>query len=391
MTNPTDVSSNTSAPLPLTPPTAPKCKKSRKCIVGLIFLLLIIIAGWASVFCYLRYYEAPKQLQLNKQIATLQMTWIKTQAQVAHQDHSINLIEQSLKQFHKANWPLAQAQYLVKLASFNLTFDNNIPLAAQILKSADSQLQATNDPSLWPIREAIASDVSSLNAIEPVDMGGIISTLNAISEQVEKFPQAPVVKSNTPELDNVPVKPSGPSSYPNAAIPGGFPGAGVPQLLPVNNTKSTSGGFTGASATTLPGSSTPQNTASSTHPYITAVASWFGQLGENVWRILKTMIVVHHNVPNAEPLLPAEQYVYVITNIQAKLALAQWAVIHQNPEVFSQNLTLAATWIKRYFAISNPGVNAAILQLDALSKLNIKPNVPDLSHSLTAISQAMEK
>jgi uroporphyrin-3 C-methyltransferase len=344
----TDLSSINPIPTPEPKPVPPpKTKKSHKCVITLIILLCILIAGGVGLAWCWHNYEVQKQAALKKQINALQLAWTKTQAQVEHQAHMTDMLEQSLKQYHQGTWPLAQAQYLVKLAAFNLAFENNAQLAIQILKAADSQLQATNDPSLLPVRSALANDIAHLSATAQVDVSGVIARLNAISGQIKDLPQRRLIVAGT-------------ASVPAISLASDISAAQTPQTLP------------------------------KTH-YLTTAITWIKHFAEDIWEILKTLIVIHHNVPDAAPLLPPEQYAYTVINIQAQLTLAQWAIIHQKPEVYAQSLKQAIDWIGRYFLASDPTVISVLQQLEELSKIDVKPALPDVSHSLDAIQQAMDK
>src|SRR5262249_7256143 len=144
-------------------PTAHKPKKSHKCLIATLIILLLIIAAFAAGFWCWHQYEVRKQAGFTKQLNVLKTMWINTQAQVENQGHTLEMTQQALQQAKKTwqeerqkNWPLAHAQYLIKMAVFNLTFENNTTLAAQILKAADDQLQTLNNPAILTVRQAIA-------------------------------------------------------------------------------------------------------------------------------------------------------------------------------------------------------------------------------------------
>lgn len=93
-------------------------------------------------------------------------------------------------------WLLAEAGHLLRLANQRLVMAGD-PVAAQaLLSSADGVLRELDDPSLHPVRAALAVDVAALRAVEKVDVEGIYLRLAALIDQTEKlvifqFPEPP--------------------------------------------------------------------------------------------------------------------------------------------------------------------------------------------------------
>jgi len=101
-------------------------------------------------------------------------------------------------------WLLAEAGHLLRLANQRLVMAGD-PVAAQaLLSSADGVLRELDDPSLLPVRAALAADVAALRAVGKVDVEGIYLRLAALIEQAEKlvifqFPE-PVARSAVAEV-----------------------------------------------------------------------------------------------------------------------------------------------------------------------------------------------
>lgn len=84
-------------------------------------------------------------------------------------------------------WLLAEAGHLLRLANQRLVMAGD-PVAAQaLLNSADGVLRELDDPSLLPVRAAVAADVAALRAVAKVDVEGIYLRLAALIEQAEKL------------------------------------------------------------------------------------------------------------------------------------------------------------------------------------------------------------
>src|SRR5262249_54493000 len=132
----------------------------------------------------------------------------------------------------------------------------------------------------------------------------------------------------------------------------------------------------------------PENTPPSKTSFMGTTLRWLTNFSYEVWQVLKTMIVIHHNVPEAEPLLPPEQYAYTKINTQTQVAQAQWAALYRQPQLYQASLTQAIAWIQRYYAAGD-ATNAILKQLQNLTKINVKPPAPNSLRSVQAIQHAM--
>src|SRR5690606_12456260 len=70
--------------------------------------------------------------------------------------------------------------------------------AAALLESADAILRDFDDPALFPVRKALADDITRLRMVEPVDRDGIYLRLGALVDAVDQL------KSLLPEPPEAP-------------------------------------------------------------------------------------------------------------------------------------------------------------------------------------------
>lgn len=89
-----------------------------------------------------------------------------------------------------ADWLLAEADYLVRMAGRKLWLEHDVKTAIMMLQSADSRIQDLDDPSLLPVREKLASDLQSLQQINQVSTQTIALALGAMLKQVDNLPLA---------------------------------------------------------------------------------------------------------------------------------------------------------------------------------------------------------
>src|SRR5207244_941365 len=97
------------------------------------------------------------------------------------------------------SWELAESQYLIKLAVYNVSLVNNPALAMKLLQAADKNLQQLPDPDLLPVRKTLADNIAKLNATPTVDVAGLILKLQALQHEAATLPMyaSPLVQPKT--------------------------------------------------------------------------------------------------------------------------------------------------------------------------------------------------
>ena len=190
-------------------------KKEKKGGKGSLALSLIAISLAISSSIAM-YYGANKQLikynhelaKLTSTISTLESSQAKNsedfQAKIQRSEQNNHvLIEQqnnSIKSLQAAlhqrqgrrpnDWRIAEADYLVNLAGRQLWVMRDILTATTLMETADQRLANLNDPSLSPIRQAIAEDIQQLKSIKRVDLDGIVLRLNSLQKEIDNLPLA---------------------------------------------------------------------------------------------------------------------------------------------------------------------------------------------------------
>jgi uroporphyrin-III C-methyltransferase len=88
----------------------------------------------------------------------------------------------------RAEWRLAEVEYLLRLARHRLAFDADASLAGRILAVADRLLVELDDPELLPVRARIAEDRAALAGAPRVDRDGLFLRLEALKPALEALP-----------------------------------------------------------------------------------------------------------------------------------------------------------------------------------------------------------
>lgn len=310
-------------------------RKTSRWVATIATLALLFVLAALAGLVYLWQEGQEFQEKNDKQWSQLTQTLGKVQLDQRQQSAALLMTQHQMQQViakteeKTQDWQLHEAEYLVRLAMFNLNFDNNILLAKQLLQNADERLKDLASPDIIKVRAAFASDIASLQTITPVDAPGIILKINAIGQQIAALPRVPQPK----------------------------------QLLAATPTK--------------------VNPEAKT-------ADWLGRIqevGEQIWLNLKNLVVIHYNAPAAAPLLPPDYYPFVVANIQTQLSMAQWAVLHQQEQIYQASLQQAIDWVTQYYAGNQGNIANVVTQLNALKAMTIRPTVPNLANSLNAIQK----
>jgi uroporphyrin-3 C-methyltransferase len=227
----------------------------------------------------------------------------------------------------EAQWRVAEAEYLLRVANHRLTLMADPETAAQALKAADERLGATGDPGWAPVRDLIAREITQINALPKVDRAGISAQLGALAEQVSQLP-----------LQN----------------------EGV---------------------TLLAEKSVPQE-----EPELAAEEGFdLQQVVDDLWQGFTSMMVVRHHDKPVSAMLPPEQRYFLVQNLRLKLEAAKAALMGRHQSLYQDNLKAAADWVGTYFKAGDPGVSGFREQVEVLVQHDVAPPLPDISASLRAL------
>ena len=97
----------------------------------------------------------------------------------------------------RADWSLAEAEYLLRLAYQRLLLAKDVQSALALLTSADAILQELDDTMLFPAREAIARDMAALRAVPELDREGAWLRLQALAGRIDSL-----ILFELPELES---------------------------------------------------------------------------------------------------------------------------------------------------------------------------------------------
>ena len=87
-----------------------------------------------------------------------------------------------------ADWLIAEADYLVRMAGRKLWLESDVRTAILLLVNADKRLKSLADPSVLPVRAALAEDIQTLQQLNPVSQSSVALALTGMIAQVDKLP-----------------------------------------------------------------------------------------------------------------------------------------------------------------------------------------------------------
>ncbi|EOX3402376.1 uroporphyrinogen-III C-methyltransferase [Vibrio cholerae] len=308
-----------------TPPPQPNSQGKKLASVALL-LVLALGAGFAYVHQQQKS-EFNNQLQavraelkqtrdaLNAQLeqtvskATSQATEITHRAETVLEQQqksieSLQLAVADIKGRRPNDWLLAEADYLVKLAGRKLFLEHDVETATQLMESADQRIAALNDPSLTPLRKAMANDITTLKNIPLIDRDGLVLRLISLQQQIDSLPLA------------------------NAILP-----ADQPQTSQVVSEN---------------------------------IDDWQTNLKNSLKAFADNFITFRSRDGNVIPLLSPTQHFYLRENLQAKLETAIKGVYTEQQTLYRTALDTAAQWSTSFFNPDDKAVqsfNAALAQL----------------------------
>lgn len=224
------------------------------------------------------------------------------------------------------DWMLAEAEFLVRMAGRKLWLEQDAVAAAMMLANADERLAAINDPSLAPIRRALASDIASIKSVKKVDREGFVIKLNSLIEQVDKLTLDGVIMARAEEPD-----------------------------FSVSE----------------------------------SVNDWQDNLKKSWASFSDNFVTVRRRDGNVKALLSPQQHWYLNENLKGKLLQAQLAVYREQQEIYDSSLAQSAKWLQDYFADDSVR-QAMLEQLEQLSGKQIKVDYPEQLTAQGSLKQLLD-
>ncbi|CAH0542117.1 uroporphyrinogen-III C-methyltransferase [Vibrio marisflavi] len=311
-------------------------KKSSK--TGAVALILSILIGtglsyeiyhqstlYKNEISQLKQQIQQNQKTLDSRLESVQSQSSKDIAQVGQQTKvELDQNQKSIKSLQMAvadmkgrspnDWLLAEADYLVKLSARKLYLEHDIFSATELLENADQRIASLNDPNLFPLRQAMANDITALKALPIIDRDGLVLRLMSLQKQVDKLPLANAILPKESEVKK---------------------------------------------------------------PVVSSdVSDWKTNLLTSLKEFSENFITFRTRDGNVTPLLSPKQDFYLRENIIAKLDLAIRAVYDEKDGIYSTALETASDWSHSYFDQDSTSVQQFENTLKTLSQQKVQVTYP---------------
>lgn len=251
--------------------------------------------------------------------------------QLSQQQQTIVMLQEKMVELagrRPSDWLIAEANYLVKLAGRKLWQEKNIATASALLTNADMRIAEMNDPSLIMIRQALAADIASLQALPRDNSEDLALKIDGLISQVDQL------KLNMVEL---------------------------PELAEESDDGQLS----------------------------ESTDDWQENL-KRMWdSFSEGYITVRRRTGTVEPLMSPKQQWYLEENLKSKLMQTQLAVYRQQQDAYEHSIELSTRWIMQFFDRQDSTTQFMLKELAELQRQKVNIEYPTSLTSSPLIADAL--
>lgn len=227
----------------------------------------------------------------------------------------------------RSDWLLAEAEYLMRLASQRLLMGEDAAGAEVLLGAADEILLEFDDSALFAVRKVLAEDRAALRAAGRTDTEGLYLRVAAAATQGDQL-RLFELPEFTPQVQD--------DSQP-----------------------------------------------------ATADSGWRGGLLE-AWEKLKSYVRFTRRDKVYQPLLAPEYEAAVRQNLRLAFEQAQLAVLAANQPLFDNSLEKARYWITTFYTVDERASAVLLQTIEELRAQRVQIELPDISGSLQALKHYLD-
>jgi uroporphyrin-3 C-methyltransferase len=232
-------------------------------------------------------------------------------------------------------FPLAEADFLLRLADTKLKLERNVPAARLALDSAQQRLNAVNESSMASVQTMLGEAIASLRGVQLPDVTGLAHKLVEMEKEVGSLPLK--IDSGVPDIKN--------------------------RVKPTANV-----------------------TASADADH-----SWWDRSTEAVWNQFKDIVVIRRVRSDAPPLIAMEEEFFLRQNLRLELESMRMALLRGDAQAYQDSQELVGDWLNTYFDTQDSRVTTFLNELQALRAVQFNPYIPDLTGLNQAFHEAMAR
>ena len=218
----------------------------------------------------------------------------------------------------RGDWLIADAEYLLSIANQRLLLVGDINTTKEALIAADQRLRESGDAAVYKIRGQIAKEISQLKNVQVPDIVGIYSTIQLLTENVDKL--TTFLPHESKEI--TPIEPE----------------------QEVNE---------------------DQNKG----------------IVDSAMAKLEGLVTIRHTEQPILSVITPEQARFIKEELKVKLEMIKLSLVQQNDALFKSSIADAKKWLAKNFA-KNKNSKSFAKELDILNGTPIRGQFPDISQSL---------
>lgn len=311
------------------------CRRGHCLILVGMVILLLILTGFIFGGYYLKQLYQEAQIdhaelgQLQRELADSQEQGKQFQNLLELQTVQLAAVKEHLG-FNQAKWQLAEAQYLLKLANFNLQYQDNSHLALQLVNGAEKLINKIQLLELQPLRNQLSDVRYQLQSIQSTDVAVLLAQLNTLQTKAI-----------------------------NLELP-------TPSFIDEKNSA---------------------NQADAKQKY----EGWRGQFQSTLSELKEMVVVRYHEQPIDGRQLPINRS-YLREQLAMLITQAEWAVMRNELHLYQTSIKQALEWVEQYFDNTKANVQAYKETLQQIQQISIAANrYPNLSPVIDDIQSILQR
>ena len=232
-------------------------------------------------------------------------------------------------------FPLAEVDYLLRLADNKLKLERNLPAARLALDTAQQRLNGVKENALASVQTLLAEMIGSLRGVQLPDLSALAHKVVEMEKRVATLPVK--IDSGVSDIKNR-IKPA-------------------------------------------------DQVAVSADP----ARPWWERAGEAVWKHFRDIVVIRRVRSDAPPLIAMEEEFFLRQNLILELESMRVALLRGDAQSYQDSHELVENWLKTYFDPQDARVAAFVDEVKALRAVSFNAYIPDLTGLNQAFQDAMAR
>ncbi|MCF7971061.1 MAG: uroporphyrinogen-III C-methyltransferase [Methylococcaceae bacterium] len=221
----------------------------------------------------------------------------------------------------RGDWLVADAEYLLSVASRRLHLMGDVDTTIEALKAADQRLRESGDTAAFKVRGQITKEIAAVQSVKLADMVGIYSTLEMLEEDVARL---------------------------NVFLP--YAGKGQ----------------------------TPTDNVSTAKPLN---ESDINAKLDNALIAIEGIVTVRRLDNPVTSIITPEQKAFISEQLSTKLVIVKLALVQQDDALYQTSINDVLQWLQANFT-KDAVYKQFVLELERLKTIQLRSNFPDISQSL---------